>query len=367
MFYLGIDQHARQLTVNLRDENGDTVLRRQVSTLPDKVAAFFADLVDRTAADGGYVAVVEVCGFNDWLLDLLPKAGCRRVILVQPDQRKRHKTDRRDAAQLSELLWINRQRLLAGERIRGLRQVMIATEEERQDRRLTARRRDLGQDLTRVLNAVQHVVRRHNQQHDCPTKGIQTKAARLWLKALALPELDRFELDHLLAQWELLERQIAEVEARIAARAAVHSLVPIVRTLPGAGAYSALAIACRIGDVKRFPRDKSLANYFGLTPGCRNSGEANQRLGSITKQGSAMVRFLLGQLTLHALRKDEGLRNWFRRVKGRRGAKIARVAVMRRLACVLWHMLRKQEPYEYLDARRRRQAKERLVRQGAMP
>lgn len=32
VFYLGIDLHARQLTVNLRDENGDVVLRRQVTS-----------------------------------------------------------------------------------------------------------------------------------------------------------------------------------------------------------------------------------------------------------------------------------------------------------------------------------------------
>ena len=37
MFYLGIDQHAKQLTINLRDEEGNAVLKRQVSTRPEKV------------------------------------------------------------------------------------------------------------------------------------------------------------------------------------------------------------------------------------------------------------------------------------------------------------------------------------------
>jgi hypothetical protein len=32
MLYLGIDQHRKQLTVSVRDEGGDVVLRRQVST-----------------------------------------------------------------------------------------------------------------------------------------------------------------------------------------------------------------------------------------------------------------------------------------------------------------------------------------------
>ena len=110
-------------------------------------------------------------------------------------------------------------------------------------------------------------------------------------------------------------------------------------------AYSGLALAARIGPIENFPRPRSLANYWGLTPGCRNSGEATDRLGSITKQGSPMARFILGQLVIHALRKDAWMRAWYGRIKRRRGSKIARVAVMRRLATIFWHMLKHQESY----------------------
>ena len=39
MLYLGIDQHKRQLTVNLRSEDGSVILKRQVSTEWEKVRA----------------------------------------------------------------------------------------------------------------------------------------------------------------------------------------------------------------------------------------------------------------------------------------------------------------------------------------
>jgi hypothetical protein len=68
-------------------------------------------------------------------------------------------------------------------------------------------------------------------------------------------------------------------------------------------------------------------------------------LGSITKEGSMLARFLLGQLVLHVLRRDAGQRAWYQRIKKRRGSKIARVAVMRRLAVIFWHMLKKRQPY----------------------
>ena len=44
MLYLGIDQHARQITISLRDDQGEVVQARQVSTQPEKVHAFFQQL-----------------------------------------------------------------------------------------------------------------------------------------------------------------------------------------------------------------------------------------------------------------------------------------------------------------------------------
>src|SRR5262249_18732485 len=128
MLYLGIDQHARQITISLRDESGDVLQARQVSTQPGKGHAFFQHVTRQRLPEGeSFVAVVEVCGFNDWLIRMLHEYRCHKVILIQPDQRKKCKTDRRDAAALSELLWVNRDRLLQGKPIRGLRQVDIAS------------------------------------------------------------------------------------------------------------------------------------------------------------------------------------------------------------------------------------------------
>jgi transposase len=100
-----------------------------------------------------------------------------------------------------------------------------------------------------------------------------------------------------------------------------------------------------MGPIDRFPTPGSLANYWGLTPRVRNSGEATDRLGSITKQGSSLARFQLSQMVMHVLKRDRWMKNWYKRIKSRRGAKIARVAVMRRLATILWQMVKHQEPY----------------------
>jgi transposase len=168
-------------------------------------------------------------------------------------------------------------------------------------------------------------------------------------------------MDLLLAEWALLDEQLARVDQQIALRHRQNPRSMLLASVPGFSQYSSLAIACRASQIERFPRGASLANFYGLVPGCRNSGEANDRIGSITKQGSSMVRFLLGQAVLHVLRKDAWMRNWYRRVKGRRGSKVARVAVMRKLATTLWYVLKNDVPYTTGGPQAVRAACERLA------
>lgn len=153
MLYLGIDLHAKQFTVNLRDEKGDAVPRRQVSTAGDRPALFLAE-VALLAGEGGYVATLEVCGFDEWLTQLLPRSGCREVVLVQAEERSRRKSDKRDAGKLSEVLWVNRQRLLVGLKVQGVRGFTPATTEERHDRRLTQLCRTASAERRRTINAI---------------------------------------------------------------------------------------------------------------------------------------------------------------------------------------------------------------------
>ena len=150
MLYLAIDQHSKQLTVNLRDEAGDVRLRRQVSTKRMGMEEFGQQLA---AYGEPYVAIVEVCGFNDWLLQWLPQHGCQEIVLVQPDRRSKKKTDHRDANALGELLWINRQRLLGGQRVQGLRRVQISSARDQADRQLTALRHVAACRKTRCTTA----------------------------------------------------------------------------------------------------------------------------------------------------------------------------------------------------------------------
>jgi len=350
MLLVGIDQHKRHLTICARNQQGEIVLRRQVSTQWEPVDRFLETLQKCGAEHGGYVAVVEVCGFNRWLIKRLAQWGCRRTCVIKAPERTRQKTDRRDAARLSELLWTNRDRIAAGQSLVHIKEVYQATEQEQYDRQLTHLRYQQGRALTKIKNRMTSILRRHNLEQECPTKGAFTKAAVRWMEGVELPDPERYELDIHLEQYRLVAKQVDKLEERIHERAHPDETVRRLRTLPKIGAYTALALVAHIGPIERFPNPRSLSNYFGITPGCRNSGRSD-RPGGITKAGHPFIRFLLAQLVLHALRGDPGLRRWYQRVKRRRGSKVARVAVMRRLCESIWQMLSKREDYLPVDKR----------------
>ena len=247
MLYLAIDQHSKQLTVNVRDEAGQVLRRKQVSTRGSAPYDFLTQL-SAEAGDAGYATIVEVCGFNDWLLDQLPNYGCREIVLVQPDKRPTRKTDHRDANQLGEILWVNRQRLLTKTRVQGLRRVHIPTPQERDDRRVAALRHRNGRETTRVINSVRTILRRRNLQHDCPTKTIQAKRARVWLDQLELAPLDRLELNQLLARWDQLVAQRRTRSGHRRTRGAMRR-AQLLRTLPSVGPFMALGLWAYIGDI----------------------------------------------------------------------------------------------------------------------
>ena len=120
-----------------------------------------------------------------------------------------------------------------------------------------------------------------------------------------------------------------------------------LQTHPGVGALTALAFVLIIGQPDRFQCGKQIASYLGLVPSEESSGQ-RRRLGHITKQGNSLLRFLLVEAAQVTVRSDQEWRNKYFHLALRRGRKIAKVAMARRLAVRLYWMWRKEWDYEQL-------------------
>lgn len=346
MLYLAIDHHKSQLVVRVLDDSGTSVHQSRVSTRPASVDRFLGWIARESSGQGGFIAMLEECGFTLWLEEKLADYGCQRVVKIQPLRRQPQKTDKRDAAAIAELLWANRERIVTDQPLLQVRQVLSPSEQDRQARVLISERQSLEQDRKKAVCQIKDILRRFNVWHDCPTKGLFTKAGRRWLEEVDLPQQDRRRIDRILVRLDLIHRQLGEISEEIAEQARAHPMAQVIGTAKGAAELTSLGLACRIGSIDRFRRPDSLSNFFGLAPGINDSGETVGRRGSITKRGNATARFLLGQMVYHVMRNDAELRRWYVKIRKRRGRKIALVAGMRRLACILWHMLQTGESYD---------------------
>src|SRR5580692_713504 len=106
-----------------------------------------------------------------------------------------------------------------------------------------------------------------------------------------------------------------------------------------------LAFVLIIGRAERFHCGKQVASYLGLVPLEESSGN-RRRLGHITKQGSSMLRFLLVEAAQVTVRSLPEWRSKYLHLALRRGRKIAKVAMARKLAVRLYWMMRQEWDYQ---------------------
>jgi len=131
--------------------------------------------------------------------------------------------------------------------------------------------------------------------------------------------------------------------------------------IPGIGFLSAAVVLAEVGEVSRFASPDQLASWAGLTPTERSSDEHTQR-GHISKQGSRWLRWVMVEAASRRFR-DPALRRFEERIARRRGKKIARVALARRLLTLCFYALRDQEGCRAFPVRARAS---RQIRSGAL-
>ena len=137
-------------------------------------------------------------------------------------------------------------------------------------------------------------------------------------------------------------------------------------TVPGVNVITASTFMAAVGDIRRFPSARKLVGYLGLDPKVRQSGPTPARHGRISKQGSAAVRHVLVEAAGSRSAQPGPLRAFYERVRARRGAQVAIVATARKLACLFWCLLTREQDYAFgqpsLTAKKIRRARARRRR-----
>lgn len=132
----------------------------------------------------------------------------------------------------------------------------------------------------------------------------------------------------------------------------------LLDTIPGVDRATAEVIVAEVGpDVSRFPTPGHLASWAGLCPGNNQSG-GRRRSGRTRKGNKALRRALVQAAHAAEHNRRSYLSAQYARLRARRGAGKAAVAVAHSILVIVWHVLNNHEPYrdlgpDYLADRRR--------------
>jgi transposase len=163
-------------------------------------------------------------------------------------------------------------------------------------------------------------------------------AGRRWLAELQLPAGARGRLDAGLRLIDAITIEVGRADADLQASFAGAGRVRRRLPIPGIGLVTAATVVAEVWDIGRFPSPERLCSWAGLTPGERTS-DAHTRRGHITKQGSRWLRWVLVEAATTAVRNPQ-LGRFAGQIAQRRGVKIARVALARRLLTLCYYALR---------------------------
>lgn len=330
--YSGMDLHSTNTYIAIMDENRERVIDRRLPNHPRVILAFLEPY--RSQLEG---IVVESTYNWYWLVDLLQGDGYR-VHLANPSAIQqysglKHVDDRHDAFWLAELLNLGL-----------LREGYIYPKEIRAIRDLLRKRAHLVRVRTSLLLSVQNIVLRN-----CAIKVGAEEIKKLTGDVICphLQESEGLWLTGKISK-ELIDaftRQIKSIETWVMKRLQPHELFLNLNTLPGVGEILAMTIQLETGPIGRFASVGNYVSYCRLVASKRISNNKVKGKGN-DNNGNKYLAWAFSEAAEHARRHYPMCRRFYDRKLRQKNAKVAHVALARKLGRAAYYIQRDQEVFE---------------------
>jgi transposase len=333
---IGIDLHRKRSRFVRMSQGGKVIEKRTIRSSAEAFREAFGG-VD----ESGTRVALEATGYWYWAVDVLEELGLEAHLAhpykVRAIAESTIKTDTVDATALAHLLrmnWLPESRITP-KAMRLLR--------ERLRYRIT---------LVRIRTALK--ARIHAILGKC---GIATpelsdlfgKTGREWLEQVALVQEYRDNLDGYLRTIDFLADEIGRVEAWLNERMKPSHESRLLMDIPGIGQFGAALILSEIGDIRFFRTKRKLSSFVGVVPGARNSGPT-LRDTHLKKDSNRYIRWFLSEAVSKAVKVVPAWARLYERIyagNDKRRPK-ARVAVMHKMICAAWRVLRTGQRFNRL-------------------
>ena len=372
----GIDVHKKTVVACAITPQGKNI--RTFDTMTDDLVAM-AEWIKSLGCT--HVAMESTASFWKPIYNLMELQDVQ-IVVVNAKHMKNvpgRKTDVKDAEWIADLL---RHGLLQGS--------YIPDREQRELRELIRYRRSLIDERARETNRVQKVLEGANIKLSSVATDTLGVSGRAMLEAMVQGQEDpevlasfaqgrlkakkeslakalhglmgghqRTMLATQLRHIDYLEEEIARLDEEVKKRMLPFECeLELLDTIPGVGRRTAEQVLAEIGvDMNQFPSAAHLCSWAGVAPG--NNESAGKRKSGKTRKGNQKLRSALVEAARAAGRtKDTYLSSQYHRIASRRGANRAAVAVAHTILTIMYHMIKRREPYLelgplYYEQRRR--------------
>ena len=290
MLIIGCDYHPSVQQIAWADAETGECGEKRLMHSNGEAERFYRELKQR----GVQVRVgMEATGHARWFERLLAELGFELWVgdpaEIRATRVRKKKNDREDARLMRKLLLENR-----------FPRIWVPSPENRDVRQLLLHRHRLVGMRTRVMNQLQAIAMNEGLRRK---SGLWSKKGRARLESLSLAPWASRRRQELLDLLDRLSPMIDELSKAIEQEAERRPEVQLLMTHPGVGPITALAFVLIIGTPERFHCGRQIASYLGMIP-CEDSSADHWRLGHISKQGNALMRFLLVEAAQVAARRE---------------------------------------------------------------
>lgn len=341
--YMGVDFHPHQQTVCWCDSSTGEIHTTTLRHNTPELRQFY-----QTRPPS--IVGIEASTPAPWFETLLQETGHELRVghptLIRAKATSRHKSDARDAELIFELLRKNEfpvlwRRPAHSTHVLDLLKLRVSFVNQR----------------TQVYNRLQALA----HSFGLPKGHMKTQAMQATLQACVATEAQALHRQQLFAALAHLNEQIVACETWLQKQAATDVQVQRLQTQSGVGYLTALAVVHGVGDVRRFPQvSQQVPAFVGLEP-VEKSSATKIKFGGISKKGSWIVRYLLGQAGNIAARSDPHLKSFAKRLGKKKPKAVVKTAVARKLVVKLAIMLRDEISAAEFDRRGRTEGAARRV------